>query len=237
MRQWGSNGILTYVELEPNADVAAINKRLFGFVQTKDPGTTAKMSIYPMTRWRLYNNFDNNGKEKEGQLKYVNLFSLIAWIILIIACINFMNLATARSEQRAREVGVRKVLGAAKRKLIFQFIGESMFMSFLSTILAIFIIYLSLTAFNTLVQKQLSLDIFNPLHLAGFLVIALLCGLIAGSYPAFYLSGFNPITVLKGLKLKTGSAAFVRKGLVVLQFAISLFSSSAPLLFISKLVL
>jgi putative ABC transport system permease protein len=222
LRQWGANGILTYVELQPNADIAAINKKLFGFVQTKDPGTTAKMSIYPMTRWRLYNNFDNNGKEKEGQLKYVHLFSLIAWIILIIACINFMNLATARSEQRAREVGVRKVLGAAKTKLIFQFIGESMFMSFMSTILAIFIIFLSLTAFNTLVEKQLSLDILNPLHLGAFLLIALLCGLIAGSYPAFYLSAFNPITVLKGLKIKTGSAGFIRKGLVVVQFAISI---------------
>jgi len=222
LRQWGANGILTYVELQPNADVAAINKKLFGFVQTKDPGTTAKMSIYPMTRWRLYNDFDNNGKEKEGQIKYVDLFSLIAWIILIIACINFMNLATARSEQRAREVGVRKVLGAAKRKLILQFIGESMFMSFLSAIISIVIIYLSLTAFNTLVQKQLSLDIFKPLHLAGFLIIALLCGLIAGSYPAFYLSAFNPITVLKGLKVKAGSAGFIRKGLVILQFAISI---------------
>ena len=222
LREWGSNGILTYVELQPNADVAAINKKLYGFVQTKQPGASARMSIYPMTRWRLYNNFDNNGKENEGQLKYVNLFSLIAWIILIIACINFMNLATARSEQRAKEVGVRKVLGAAKNKLITQFIGESLFMSFLATLLAILIISLSLTAFNTLVEKQLWLDIFNPLHIAGFLIITLLCGLIAGSYPAFYLSAFNPITVLKGLKIKSDSAGFIRKGLVVLQFAISI---------------
>jgi len=222
LREWGSNGILTYVEVDPKADVAAINKKLFGFIQTKQPGTIAKMSIYPMTRWRLYNNFDNNGKEKEGQLKYVNLFSLIAWIILIIACINFMNLATARSEQRAREVGVRKVLGAPKQKLVIQFIGESIFMSLLATLFAILIIYLSLTAFNTLVEKQLAVDIFNPLHIAGFLIITLLCGLIAGSYPAFYLSAFNPITVLKGLKLKSGSAGFIRKGLVILQFAISI---------------
>ena len=111
----------------------------------------------------MYNNFDTNGKEKEGRLKYVNLFSLIAWIILIIACINFMNLATARSEQRAREVGVRKVLGAAKRKLIVQFIGEAFFMSLLSTLFAIIIILLCLPAFNTLVEKQLALNIFQSI--------------------------------------------------------------------------
>ena len=221
LKEWGNNGIITYVETEPNANVASINKKLYGYIQSKMSEATARMSIYPMNKWRLYNNFDTNGKEKPGRLKYVNLFSLIAWIILIIACINFMNLATARSEQRAREVGVRKVLGAAKRKLIAQFIGEALFMSFLSTLVAVLIIYLALPAFNDLVEKQLTLDILNPLHIGGLLAIAVLCGLIAGSYPAFYLSSFNPVAVLKGLKIKTGSAGFVRKGLVVLQFAIS----------------
>ncbi len=221
LREWGNNGVITYVETVPNANLNAINKKLYGFIQTKAPDANARMSIYPMNRWRLYNSFDTNGKEKEGQVKYVNLFSLIAWIILIIACINFMNLATARSEQRAREVGVRKVLGAGKNKLIAQFIGEALFLSLLSTVLAVLIIYLSLPAFNTLVEKQLSLDILNPLHIAGLLAIALICGLLAGSYPAFYLSSFNPVMVLKGLKLKSGSAGLVRKGLVIIQFSIS----------------
>ncbi len=221
LKEWGSNGVITYVEAEPNANIDDMNKKLYGYIQTKRPETTAKMSIYPMSRWRLYNNFDTNGKEKEGRLKYVNLFSLIAWIILIIACINFMNLATARSEQRAREVGVRKVLGAAKSKLILQFITEALGMSFIATLLAVIIVYLSLPAFNNLVEKELVLDIINPKHFGGLLLITLLGGLIAGSYPAFYLSSFNPITVLKGLKLKTGSAGFIRKGLVVLQFTIS----------------
>lgn len=221
LREWGNNGVITYVETVPNANVSAINKKLYGFIQTKAPDANARMSIYPMNRWRLYNSFDTNGKEKEGQLKYVNLFSLIAWIILIIACINFMNLATARSEQRAREVGVRKVLGSGKNKLIGQFIGEALFLSLLSTVLAVLIIYLSLPAFNTLVEKQLSLDILNPLHIAGLLAIALICGLLAGSYPAFYLSSFNPVIVLKGLKLKSGSAGLIRKGLVIIQFSIS----------------
>ncbi|MDQ6843039.1 MAG: FtsX-like permease family protein, partial [Bacteroidota bacterium] len=222
LREWGNNGVITYVETVPHANVSAINKKLYGYIQMKAHDANARMSIYPMNRWRLYNNFDTKGKEEEGQLKYVNLFSLIAWIILIIACINFMNLATARSEQRAREVGVRKVLGAGKYKLIAQFIGEALFLSLVSTLLAILIIYLSLPAFNTLVEKQLSLDILNPWHIAGLLAITLICGLLAGSYPAFYLSSFNPVSVLKGLKLKSGnSAGLIRKGLVVVQFSIS----------------
>lgn len=223
LQKWGNNGIVTYVETEPNANTAAINKKLSGFVQTKDNDAIAKMSIYPMNRWRMYNSFDTNGEEREGQLKYVNLFSLIAWIILIIACINFMNLSTARSEQRAREVGVRKVLGAGKKKLISQFIGEAIFMSFLSTLVAVFVVYLALPSFNTLVQKQLSFEVFQPRHFGSLLLIMLLCGLIAGSYPAFYLSSFNPIKVLKGQKMGSGgSAGFIRKGLVILQFAVSI---------------
>ncbi len=133
LQQWGSNSVVTYVETQPNVDVTSINKKLYGYIQTKQKETSAKMSIYPMNRWRMYDSFDN-GKEIPGRIKYVNLFSLIAWIILIIACINFMNLSTARSEQRAREVGVRKVMGAGKAKLIRQFIGESVFTSLLSAL-------------------------------------------------------------------------------------------------------
>ncbi|MBS1921287.1 MAG: ABC transporter permease [Bacteroidetes bacterium] len=221
LKEWGNNGIITYVETEPKANITAINKKLHGYIQTKSEEAIAKMSIYPMNRWRLWNNFDTNGNEKEGNLKHVNLFSLIAWIILIIACINFMNLATARSEQRAREVGVRKVLGAVKRKLIGQFIAEALFMSLLATLCALVIITLTLPAFNSLVEKQLSLNIFQPSHISALLIITILCGLIAGSYPAFYLSSFNPVWVLKGLKLKSGSAGVIRKGLVILQFSVS----------------
>ncbi|MEP6949241.1 MAG: ABC transporter permease [Ginsengibacter sp.] len=223
LQQWGSNGVITYAELQPNADVNSINKKLYGYVQGKEKDASARMSVYPMNRWRLYDNYDANGKENSGRIKYVNLFSLIAWIILIIACINFMNLSTARSEQRAREVGVRKVLGAGRRKLIAQFIGESLSMSIISALVAVAIMYISLPAFNSLVEKQLSLHIGNPLHIAALLFIALICGLIAGSYPAFYLSSFKPVFVLKGIKVKgNGSAGLIRKGLVVLQFSISI---------------
>src|SRR5664279_4940357 len=169
LQGWGSNGIVTYVETQPNVNVDGINKKLYGYIQTKQKeAARAKMSIYPMNRWRMYDSFDN-GKEVSGRIKYVNLFSLIAWIILIIACINFMNLSTARSEQRAREVGVRKVMGAGKGKLIGQFIGESLFTSFISAVFAVVVIYISLPAFNGIVEKQLAVDIFQPSHMAALL--------------------------------------------------------------------
>jgi len=222
LQQWGNNGIVTYVETDPSANIPVVNKKLYNYLDTKGHDFNAKFSIYPMNRWRMYDNW-KNGKEVEGRIKYVHLFSLIAWIILIIACINFMNLSTARSEQRAREVGVRKVLGAGKGKLITQFIGESLIMAFIAAIVSLGIVYLSLPAFNSLVDKQLSIDLLNPVHLFGLLSIALVSGLIAGSYPAFYLSSFNPITVLKGLRIRSSaSAGFIRKGLVILQFSISI---------------
>lgn len=222
LKDWGNNGIITYVETQPSANVAALNKQLDGYIQTKEPKSNGKLSLFPMSQWRLYNNFVN-GVQEGGRIKYVNLFSLIAWIILIIACINFMNLATARSEQRAREVGVRKVMGAGKKMLISQFIGEALMMSFISALFAIGIIALALPAFNSLVEKELSLNLSSPSHLTALLVIALVSGLIAGSYPAFYLSSFNPVAVLKGMKIKTNaSAGLVRKGLVVVQFSISI---------------
>ncbi len=221
LQGWGSNGVATYVETEPNANVSDINKKLYNYIDRKQKGATAKMSIYPMNRWRMYDSFDN-GKEVPGRIKFVNLFSLIAWIILIIACINFMNLSTARSQQRAKEVGVKKVMGAGKWKLIGQFIGESVFTSLVAALIAIVIIIIALPFFNSLVEKQLSVNVSNPFHLPALVAIALICGLIAGSYPAFYLSSFKPVYVLKGIKVKNnGSAGLVRKCLVVLQFSIS----------------
>jgi len=233
---WGNNSIATYVETEPNADAQAINAKLFNFVENKSEGATAKMSIYPMNRWRMYDSFEN-GKEVPGRIKFVNLFSLIAWIILIIACINFMNLSTARSEQRAREVGVRKVMGAGKGKLIRQFMGESVFMSFISAVLAVVIIYLALPVFNGIVEKKLSAGILLPAHFLAIILLALFCGLIAGSYPAFYLSSFNPVNILKGIKLKkVSSAVYIRKGLVVLQFSVSVILIISTLIIYKQIV-
>ncbi|MDE3211636.1 MAG: ABC transporter permease [Bacteroidota bacterium] len=221
LRDWGSNGVRTFVELEPGASVDQINQKLYNYVATKSDGAIAKMSIYPMARWRMYDSFEN-GKEVPGRIKFVHLFSLIAWIILIIACINFMNMSTARSEKRAKEVGVRKVVGAGRNRLVGQFIGESLITSLLAAVIAIGIIALALPAFNQLVNKSLTLRIIYPPHIIALLGIALICGLIAGSYPAFYLSSFRPAFVLKGMNSKGGgSAGWIRKGLVILQFSIS----------------
>ena len=220
LQQWDNNSIQTYVKLSEGADIATINKQLYGYLQTKNSEAIGRAFLFPLKDWRLRSKFVD-GQQAGGRIEYVRLFSLIAWIILAIACINFMNLATARSEQRAREVGVRKVLGAGKKGLVGQFLGESVIMSFLSVILATGIIYLVLPAFNKMVEKELMLDLLDPLHLFSLLGIALVCGLVAGSYPSFYLSSFNPITVFKGLRIRGNtSAGFIRKGLVVTQFAI-----------------
>lgn len=220
LSQWGNNGIQTYAELEPEANLSIINKKMYGFIESKMKEAIAKPFLLSANDWRLRSNFED-GKQSGGRIKTVNLFSVIAWIILVLACINFMNLSTARSEKRAKEVGVRKVMGSGKGKLISQFIAEALLMSFISVLLAVIITALVLPAFNSLVEKHLTLNLFSPIHLAALLAIGLICGLIAGSYPAFYLSSFNPVTVLKGLKLNTGGAASVRKGLVVSQFVIS----------------
>ena len=220
--KWGNNCLSTYVELKPGVLPASVNKLLYNFIQQREPSSIARPFLFSMNDWHLRNNFDNGVQTGSGAIQYVHLFTLIAWIILLIACINFMNLATARSGKRAREVGVRKVLGAAKQNLIFQFIGEAVFMAMLSAIFAVIVMALMLPAFNMMVQKTLSLDFGNPLHLTLLLAITLACGLIAGSYPSLYLSSFNLAFVLKGMKLKTGGGAFIRKGLVVLQFSISI---------------
>ena len=221
LSNWGANSLLTYVELSPSADPVAINRRLHDFIQQKDPTAGGKPILFAMQDWHLKDQF-TDGKQSGGRIEYVRLFSLIAWVVLLIACINFMNLATARSEKRAREVGVRKVLGAGRQWLIIQFIGEAIFLSALSVLLGIMIICAVLPLFNTLVEKQLTIGLGNPLHLLVLLSIALLCGLVAGSYPALYLSSFNPIYVFKGIKTKGGGASFTRKSLVVLQFTVSI---------------
>jgi len=222
LNEWGNNGIQTLVELEKATDPATVNKKLYSYLQSKDTTIVARPFLFGMNEWRLYSKFEE-GKQTGGRIQYVRMFSTIAWIILFIACINFMNLATARSEKRAREVGVRKVLGAGKKILVAQFIGEAMILAFLSLFIAVGIISLVLPAFNTLVEKQLSIGFNNPLHILSLLAIGLLCGLVAGSYPALYLSSFNPISVFKGLKLKGSGASLIRKGLVVVQFGLSIF--------------
>lgn len=221
LKSWGNNSLTTYIELKPGVDPKTVDKQLYGFIQKREPQNLGHVFLFGMNDWHLYDNFKDGVKTGGGQIEYVRLFSVIAWIIIFIACINFMNLATARSEKRAREVGVRKVLGAGKKSLALQFIGEALFMSFVAAVLAVILMTAVLPAFNMLVQKQLTIGFSNVYHILALLGLTLACGLIAGSYPSLYLSSFNPVAVLKGLKLKDSSAAYIRKGLVVMQFSVS----------------
>jgi predicted permease len=222
LNDWSTYGISTFVELQPGTDINRVNQQLTAILRPKNRlYTGADCFLQSMNDWHLYNNY-SNGKPDGGEIRLVRLFSAIAWIILIIACINFMNLSTARAGQRAREIGVRKTLGALRKALIGQFLVEALVMSFIAVCLAVGLIYLFLPAFNVLVERQLTFDLSSPANLVGLLVIGALCGLIAGSYPAFYLSSFHPVAVLKGQRvgLNTG-AGFIRKVLVVTQFAVS----------------
>lgn len=224
LTHWGSNSLMTLVQLEPNADLEQINKQLYDFVKRKTNGEVffSANFLYPMSRWNTYNVFDKDGNEQEGNIKNIRLFTIIASIVLLIACINFMNLATARSEKRAKEVGMRKVIGASRKSLIVQFLGESLLSAFLSTLLAIALIFLCIKPFNALIGEDLSVNLFQPLHLGFLCAITLICGLLAGSYPALYLSAFNPLVTIKGGKQKAGYAGLVRRGLVILQYTASI---------------
>ena len=221
LKYWGAFGPRTYVQLTPTASFNAVNKQLAGFIHAKDNTVNTEAILFAMKDWHLRENF-TGGKQTGGRIEFVRLFAIIAWIILIIACINFMNLATARSEKRAREVGVRKVMGAARSSLVRQFIGESLMMSLFSVLLGVLFMLLLLPFFNLLVQKQLGLGLNNPLHLTALIFLVLFCGLMAGSYPSLYLSSFNPVYVFKGIKMKNGSASMIRKSLVAFQFTISI---------------
>lgn len=222
-KEWNASGIATYVQLDPKADPAAVDRQLARFMAKKANAPTAVLWLFPMNRWHLYSHFTDGRPDGKGDIRFVQLFTLIALVILAIACINFMNLSTAKSAERAKEVGVRKVMGAGKGKLVRQFIGESLVLSFVAMLLAVGIVCAAMPAFNQLVGKQLTIDLLNPVHAGAFLGIALVTGIVAGSYPAFYLSSFSPISVLNSIRLRAGSrAAFVRKGLVVGQFAISI---------------
>jgi putative ABC transport system permease protein len=183
--------------------------------------TKPEFFIYPMLRWRLYSSFDN-GVEAGGLHEYVQLFTIIAIFIIVIACINFMNLATARSERRAREVGIRKSVGSRRIELIFQFIGESTFISLVAFLLAVLAAQLLLPFYNQLVEKQLVIDYLSKEFWIFALSLIFITGIVSGSYPAFYLSSFQPAKVLKGKVTVGKSASVPRKVLVTLQFGFSI---------------
>lgn len=219
---WGNNSTRTYVLLKQNSTMASINAKLIGYKERYDSSEKHwEMFVYPMSRWRLHSHFEGS-EETGGRITFVRLFGIVAAFILLIACINFMNLSTARSERRAKEVGIRKVVGAPRGMLIGQFIGESVLLSFFSALLAIGIVLVSLPGFNTLTGKHL----YIPFGSAWFWVSAvgfiLFTGLLAGSYPAFFLSSFQPVKVLKGTFRAANALVSPRKVLVVLQFTFAI---------------
>lgn len=214
---WAKSGISTYVLLRPGISEQQANG-LFGHIITAHaPDVKNEIFLHPLRKWRLYSGFEN-GKNAGGYIEQVRMFVIIAAFILLIACINYMNLSTARSEKRAREVGVRKVVGAGRGSLIGRFIGESILMAILAGLFAVVIVQLALPYFNGLVEEKLSVPYRDAgfwISIAGFI---LLTGLLAGSYPAFYLSGFRPIQVLKGHFKVVSALVAPRKVLVVVQF-------------------
>lgn len=220
---WNNNSFQMYVQLQLGATEAEVNNSIRDIIKDNNPkAPTANLFLHPMSKWRLYSNFEN-GINSGGMIEYVRLFTAIAIFVLVIACINFMNLATARSESRAREVGIRKSVGSRRKELVFQFLGESVMVTFISSVLAIVLVELVLPSYNLLVNKNISIDYTNPWLWSIAIGWVFVIGIFAGSYPAFYLSSFQPVKVLKG-KVNIGKGATTpRKVLVTLQFGFSIF--------------
>jgi len=219
-----SHLIFTAFLLDDRADARLVEKKLNQLFQTRvDPKAPEKVTLglRPFGDQYLYSNFVN-GKPSEGRMTYVRIFTGVAIFILVIACINFMNLATARSLKRAKEVGVRKVVGSSRASLIGQFFGESLLLSFVALIVSVILLQLLLPTFNDLTGKQITSPISMPSYWAAATGLALMTGVIAGSYPALYLSSLRPVRILRGALVFTNSAIWFRKGLVCFQFALSI---------------
>jgi putative ABC transport system permease protein len=228
---WNNQNSNTFVELTPGTRIDAFNKKIAGLAAQHSTDLTGqKIFLYPLTKVYLENHFVN-GEPDGGQIDNLRMLGVLAGIILLIACINFMNLSTARSEKRAKEVGVRKVIGAARGSLLLQFIGESVLMSALAGIAAFMIVEACIPAFSSLIHAQLFIPWGSPAFWAMALGFILLTGLLAGSYPAFYLSSFKPVSVLKGVLKNSNTLIKPRQILVVLQFVCSIFLINFTVIF------
>lgn len=224
VHNWGNASPATYVQLRADADPAKVEAKIREFIYRYTPkteGLTTELGLQPFPETYLHSRF-KDGQIDGGRIEYVRLFTIVSVFILLIACINFMNLATARSAKRAKEVGVRKAVGAKRSMLVWQFAGEAVLLACFAVIIAVAVVAVLLPTFNTLTGKQLSLPFGQPLFWAGLLGLMLVTGFIAGSYPAFFLSSLKPVRVLKGgLRFSPGNALF-RRGLVAFQFTLSI---------------
>jgi len=221
---WRMNAFNTLVLLNDNVDIHAASARIkdakLKHVQGSDALAHPQFWLYPMNKWRLYSEF-KNGVSVGGNIKFVWLFGTIGVFVLLLACINFMNLSTARSEKRAREVGIRKAIGSLRRQLILQFLSESLLTALVALAAALLLVILLLPFFNEVASKKMTMPWTQPLFYIATLGFTILTGLIAGSYPALYLSSFRPVKVLKGVFKAGPAAAIPRRVLTVLQFTVS----------------
>ena len=218
---WDNNGLRMYARLVEGASVDAFNAKVNGLINDHVDSYESELFLYPYEESYIRSDFEN-GVLVGGRIEYVRIFGLVALFIIVIASINFMNLATARSAQRSREIGVRKSVGATRSSLARQFLGESVFKASLAFIVAVGIVFLLMSSFNTVTQKSISLLALNPVIWLVFGGIALLTGLLAGSYPALYLSSFSVTGVFQSNSGSSGRGAVLRKGLVVVQFVMSI---------------
>ena len=216
---WGNNQAQIYLQLKQGTNVSALNDKIVDFIKTKGNIPDVTLLLQKYSDGYLYNRFED-GKQAGGRIEYVRLFSIIVIFIIVIACINFMNMSTAKAFRKIKEVGIKKTIGAKRGSLVLQYLGESLFITFFAFLLASVIVILFLPQFNEITGKQLSFG-FDQRLIFVSITILVLTGLFAGGYPALYLSGFRPAVVLKGKLDSSSGELFIRKGLVVFQFVLS----------------
>lgn len=217
---WDNNSPPSYVVLREGSNAADVTAKIKDFIDGKTDDSNVKLFLAQFSDRYLFGRY-KNGIQEGGRIVYVRLFSIVAVFILLIACINFMNLSTARASRKAKEVGIKKSIGAQRQSLIIQYISESMVTSVLSLVVALAAVYILLPAFNLLTDKHIVFSIAEPQMIVSLIGITLFTGLLAGSYPAIFLSGFKPATVLKGELKGSWGELWARKGLVVFQFCLS----------------
>lgn len=217
---WQTSQPFTYVLLQAGQDVANVGNQIVDFIQKKTGEESRELILTPFEDRYLYGQFEN-GQPAGGRIQYIRIFTIIAAFILLVACINFMNLSTARASRRLKEIGVKKAMGAGRKSLIFQFLGESILLSIISTLLALALVYLVLPNFNIITGKEMVLALDGQLTLV-ILAICLITGFLAGSYPALMLSAMPSVEILKGKMRNSAKAALARKSLVVFQFVVSM---------------
>lgn len=217
---WGNHSYQLFAQKKENSDFATINEKIKDIEKEHNEVGKPELFFHPMSKWHLYSDF-KNGENAGGRIQFVWLFGIIGVFVLLLACINFMNLSTARSEKRAKEVGIRKTIGSLRGQLIGQFLSESLLVSFLSMFLSIALVQISLDAFNEMANKSITMPWSEPVFWAALVGFVVVTGLLAGSYPAFYLSSFRPLKVLKGTFRSGRWSSVPRQVLVTLQFTVS----------------